>query len=101
MLYEFKSRATGTVIMTQSVGDLVMKALGREPAAQGVITVEQMPDALAALKTAAHAEPPPPAQGGDDGEEADDQVAFSARVKPLIDMLERAAAAGKNITWGV
>jgi cyclopropane-fatty-acyl-phospholipid synthase len=99
MLYEFKSRATGTVIMTQSVGDLVMKALGREPSAQGVITVEQIPGAVAALKAAAHAEPEPRPEDADD--DADDEVAFSARVMPLIEMLERSGEAGKNVTWGV
>lgn len=105
MLYEFKSRATGTVVMTQSVGDLVMKALGREPSPTGVITVAQIPGAVAALRAAANVPPPADefagAEAADDDADDGDEIAFSARVLPLIEMLEAAHKAGKDVTWGV
>ncbi|MEZ5657869.1 MAG: DUF1840 domain-containing protein [Burkholderiaceae bacterium] len=102
MLYEFKSRATGSVVMTEDVGNQVMKALGREPAARGVITVEQIPGAIAALQAAGRNQPATPASGdGDQDDEDADMVAFSARVLPLIEMLGEARKAGKDVTWGV
>ncbi|MEZ5652651.1 MAG: DUF1840 domain-containing protein [Burkholderiaceae bacterium] len=102
MLYEFKSRATGSVVMTGDVGDQVMKALGREPAERGVITVDQMPGAIARLKAASKSEPPTPVAGKTDDDDGDpDVIAFAARVLPLIEMLEEAGKAGKDVTWGV
>ncbi|MFM2069336.1 MAG: hypothetical protein RLZZ584_4245, partial [Pseudomonadota bacterium] len=39
MLYKFNSRATGDLIMTEPVGDRVLRAAGREPAPQGIFEV--------------------------------------------------------------
>jgi hypothetical protein len=111
MLYEFKSRATGTVTMTESKGRQVVEVIGKSPGPKGIITVEQLPAAIAALRAAAHrdrqakaASPPadpstdPSAQEDDD---ARNSVGFSQRAAPLIEMFEAAHAAGKDVTWGV
>ena len=39
MLYKFKSKATGDVIMLGANGDQVMRIIRKEPAAQGIIAV--------------------------------------------------------------
>lgn len=107
MLYKFKSKATGDVIMTTEVGDRLMKILGREPAAKGIFLPEQMPAAIATLEQAVDAE--------EDGfrraaEEAAAEgrklpaikgVTLRQRTWPLIDMMRRAQVAGEEIVWGV
>jgi Domain of unknown function (DUF1840) len=107
MLYKFKSKAAGDLIMTAPVGDRVMKLMGREPAAQGIFKTDQMPAAIAALE-----------QGIADEERArrdaeteaaaegrtlllPKEVSLRQRAWPLIEMLKRAQAADHDIVWGV
>ena len=52
MIYKFKSRAEGDVVMQESNGDQMLRIIGRQPSAQGIITVEQIPAAIAALEAA-------------------------------------------------
>ena len=56
MLYEFKSRATGTVVMTGPVAEQVLAIVGKAPGPQGIFTVEQMGPAIAALQAAVERE---------------------------------------------
>ncbi|RPH45940.1 MAG: DUF1840 domain-containing protein [Burkholderiales bacterium] len=105
MLYEFKSKATGNVVMTGPVAERLLGIVGREPAAKGVFTVEQMPDAIAALQAAIDRERD---EGGAGQEETDDRareaarsVSLKQRAWPLIDMLRTAHAAKQPVTWGV
>ncbi|MGE0798413.1 MAG: DUF1840 domain-containing protein [Lautropia sp.] len=121
MLYEFKSRATGSVTMTGDVGKIILEIIGKRPEAQGIITVAQMPAAITALQAAVARERAAGAAGGSGGAGADSgssgrgddgdadrddpdsgyAVGFAQRAYPLIDMLQRAHAAGKDVTWGV
>jgi len=103
MIYKFKSKATGDVIMLGPNGDQMLALLGRAPAAQGIIEVPAMPAALAALQAAIDAEAARVAAADDD---ADDPVAARAvalrqRLWPMMDMLRRAHAAGEPVVWGV
>lgn len=103
MIYKFKSKATGDLIMLGPHGNQLLALLGREPAAQGIIEVAAMPAALAALQAAIAAEEAAPA----DGAAADDEpagaraVALRQRLWPMIEMLKQAHAAGQPIVWGV
>lgn len=116
MVYEFKSRATGNVVMTQAVAERLLGIIGKAAGATGIITVDQMPAAIAALQSAIAAEktPSPAATGstgnagtpgGGDGKDYTDKpepaVGLSARAFPLIEMMQRAAKGGKDITWGI
>ena len=105
MLYEFKSRATGTITMTESVGKKVLHVIGKTPGPQGIVTVQQLPAAIQALKDAAErdrkAEEAARHGASDDDEEAKDYVGIHQRVVPLIEMFEDALKAGKDVTWGV
>ena len=106
MLYEFKSRATGSVVMTQKVGERLLTIIGKTPGPKGIILPEQMPAAILALEAAIAAER---AQPADDEPEDDAQrdpersraITLAQRAWPLIDMLRTAAAAEREITWGV
>jgi hypothetical protein len=102
MLYKFRSKAAGDVIMLGPNGDQVLRLIGREPAPKGIFEVAHMPAVIAALESAVaqdeaarHDEgADEPARGKGDG------VTLRQRVWPLVDMLKRAQAAREPITWG-
>lgn len=107
MLYKFKSKAAGDVIMTQPVGDRVLQALGREPASQGIFLAADLPALITTLEQAiesderarerfeaeakARGETPPPREA----------VSLRQRAWPLIELMKHAQRADKEIFWGV
>ncbi|MCZ2103304.1 MAG: DUF1840 domain-containing protein [Comamonadaceae bacterium] len=108
MLFKFKSRATADLIMLEPVGERVLKILGKEVAPHGIITVEQIPAAVAALRAAVAEEeagepPAPPAdpapQGAQREDDPSERVWLRQRVAPFIEMLETSAASGREVTW--
>lgn len=107
MLYKFKSKAAGDVIMTGPVGDAILRLIGREPAPKGIFTPDQMPALVAALEAAVAAEEHRRAEAEAaaraEGRELPppDGVGLRQRAWPLVEMLRRAHAAGKDIVWGV
>ena len=68
MIYKFKSKAAGDLLMTQPVGERVLSLIGKGASAQGIIEVDQIPAAIAALEAAVAAENPRPADDDDDDE---------------------------------
>ena len=107
MLFEFKSRATGSVVMTADVGKKVLPLIGKTPDPKGIITVDQMPRAIASLEAACKREnelvaaaknkargpvapPDPDAAKADDLEDDPHLVGICQRVYPLIEMLKQA-----------
>lgn len=105
MLYEFKCRATGSVVMTQKVAERILSIIGKSPGPTGIIVQAQMANAIAALEQAVAQER---AQG--EPVEEDDEwsrhnqpppVSLNQRAWPLIEMLRAALAADREITWGV
>jgi hypothetical protein len=110
MIYKFKSKASGDVIMLGPVGDKVLALIGKEPAAQGIITPEAMPAAIAALQEAARQDEALRASLGQAPEAAADadapklrpgEVSLRQRVWPMVDMLQRCQAQAQPIVWGV
>ena len=55
MIYKFRSKAAGDLIMLEPHGDQLLRLLGREPAPKGIIEPAQMPAAIAALQAAVRA----------------------------------------------
>ena len=109
MLYKFKSKANGDVIMLAANGDAVLRLLGREPAAQGIFEVDAMPGLIATLLQAVaaddaerHAKALVAAadQGGAPTDGRGDGVALRQRAWPLVEMLRRSHAAREVIVWG-
>ncbi len=107
MIYEFKSQATGSIVMTQDAAEQLLKVMNKQPGPTGIITVEQMPAAIAALQNdlptehAAETDSTDPADN-DEESEGDSQpvVSLRQRALPLIEMMQTAHKAGKDITWG-
>jgi hypothetical protein len=115
MIYEFKSRVTGTVVMNRDAAEWILGVIGKQPGPQGIITVEQMPAAIEALRKAvaqdqreireARRQSAGQRQSDDEDDEDDDAshavVSRSQRAWPFIEMLEAARQGGREITWGV
>ena len=101
MIYKFKSPASGNLIMLGPQGDQMLRLLGREPAARGIIEPAAMPAALAALQAAVVAEEQSPADAADAAAApAMPAVGLRQRLWPMIEMLRRCLAAEKPIVWG-
>ena len=100
MMYKFKSRATGDLIMTQPVGDRVLAIIGKGPTPQGIIDVDQLPAAVSALEAAVAAESPQPTDSGDEAALKGDTISLRQRVWPMVEMMKRALAEKQPIVWG-
>lgn len=96
MIYKFKSKAAGDVIMLPAHGDQLLRALGRTPEPKGIIEVAAMPGAIAALQAAISADEQP---ANDDDKPA--PVGLRQRFWPMVEMLRRAQAADEPVVWGV
>jgi hypothetical protein len=107
MIYKFKSKATGDTIMLGPQGDAMLRLIGREPAAQGIIEVAAMPAAIGALQAAVAADEAARADTTDADDEAEpaagarDPVSLRSRLWPMVEMLKRAQAGGEPVVWGV
>jgi hypothetical protein len=93
MLYEFKSKATGTVTMTGTVAERILAIVGKEASSKGIFTVEQMPDAIAALQAAIDREKRETNVDADDDEDDDDRD----EPRPVVvSLAQRAWAADRH-----
>ena len=107
MLYKFKSKATGDLIMLEPNGRQVLQIIGKDPAAKGIIEPGQMGPAIQALESAIAREEAEPDDGAGraqaNGEKAlrSDGISLRQRAVPFLDMLRRAEKAGQDIVWGV
>lgn len=108
-MLRFSSPAAADVYMLDAHARRLLEIIGKPPGERGVIVVEEIPAALAALRRAieqerlaeaqAAAETHEPEQAPDD--RAEEPVRLAQRAFPLIDMLERAQRRGKEVLWGV
>ena len=105
MIYKFKSQAAGDVIMLQPNGDQMLNIIGKGPTPQGIVTVEQIPAAIAALQAAIKVhEAAESRRAKHPDEEVDveaDSVMLRHRAGPFIELLRLSAEAGKDVVWGV
>ena len=107
MLYKFKCKAGGDVIMLGPNGDTLLRAIGREPAAQGIIEPGAMAAAIAAITQAVAADEASRAEAEADAAAqgqhlpAREGVGLRQRLWPMVDLLKRASAADAPVVWGV
>jgi hypothetical protein len=107
MIYKFKSKATGDIIMMGPTGDALLRAIGREPASKGIIEPAAMSAAMQAIAQAvvtdeaARAEAEAEAASRGERLPARDGVGLRQRLWPMVDMLKRAEAADEPVVWGV
>ncbi|OIP19095.1 MAG: hypothetical protein AUK50_05015 [Comamonadaceae bacterium CG2_30_57_122] len=105
MIHRFKSQAAADVIMLQANGDQMLSIIGKQPAAQGIITVAQVPAAIEALEVAIEIHEAAEARRRENPglvvEVEGDGVMLRHRAGPFIDLLKTSAQAGKDVVWGV
>ncbi len=98
MLYRFKSKNMGDVIMLEANGRQVLEIIGKTPDLRGIILPEQMPAAITALEAAIKLEE---SKDEKDGDGLPEGVGLHQRAKPFIDMLRWNIQAGQEVVWGV
>ncbi len=113
MLYKFKSKVTGDLILLEPQGRHILKLIGKTPGPQGIIAPEEMLAAIDALHAAVKQEElaheAAKAAGKNDRENGSEAasvesvrtISLKQRVVPFIDMLRRAHAEDKEVVWGV
>lgn len=111
MIYKFKSKATGDLIMLEESGRAILAIIGKsdpQSLRQGILQVMQMPDAIAALHAAVLEEEgrlqeraTAARQAGLAQPTGGQGVSLRQRSLPFIRMLERCQAEKKDIVWGV
>jgi Domain of unknown function (DUF1840) len=113
MLYKFKSKATGDLIMLEPQGKQILKLIGKEPGAKGIILPAEMLAAIDALHAAVEQEELAIQAAKEAARAPDTQtdaipvadgprtISLKQRVVPVIDMLRRAHAEDKEVVWGV
>lgn len=107
MIYKFKSKAAGDVIMMGPSGDHVLRIIGKAPAPKGIIEPAAMPAAMAAIEQAIadeeRARKQAEAEAAAEGRTLlpGEGVTLRQRAWPLVEMMKRALAANKEIVWGV
>ena len=115
MLVTFKSHASADVIMLGDSAKKLIAILGKDPhSAQGILTAQQLPDAIARLKAAieedrarqaelerqrGHADEEAEKEAGNTGMAA--PVGLAQRAWPLLAMLKESLREETPVVWGV
>jgi len=110
MLYIFKSRASADVIMFGQDAKHLLEVMGKDTAAKGILTVEQLPEAIARLKKAAEDDRAQvrarrahlDASNDHPGMEQDRSTVYlSQRAVPLLEMMQDSLKEDTPVVWGV
>ncbi|QIL81980.1 DUF1840 domain-containing protein [Diaphorobacter sp. HDW4A] len=112
MLYKFKSRSTADLIMLEPTARQILPIIGKDPGdAHGIVTVAQIPGAIAALEAAVDAEEnlgrkerdksPDYASTNEEDQQVNEGeiIGLRQRAVPFIDMLRRSAAENNDVVW--
>ena len=111
MLYKFKSKVTGDVIMLQANGQRMLEIIGKhtasEPSIKGILLPEHMPQALQALKDAVALEEAQQkeaialAQAENLSLPRFEAIGLRQRSLPFMDIIRQCLKDDEAITWGV
>jgi hypothetical protein len=113
MIVSFQSPASGDVIMFGDVAQRMMKLMGKEVTDKGIVTVEQLPDAIARLKAAIEEDkrqragmpeedlPQTEPDGSGNAQSSRPFVTLAQRAVPLLELLEWSLKKKKPVVWGV
>ena len=106
MLVSFRSKAAASITMFGEHATQLLKLMGASGNVPGAFNAVDVPGALRNLEAGLHAlqTPAPPAlneDSADDDAQADQQqaVTLTTRAKPLLELLQRAAAGNAEVLW--
>ena len=94
MLYKFKSKVTGDLIMLEPDAKRLLKIMGREDQVKGIFLADQLSAAIAALELAI-------AQEEVEGMKDPKQISLRQRSLPMLKMLKQCLAESADVVWGV
>jgi hypothetical protein len=109
-LVVFRSKAAGEIFMFAETARRIFEIIGRPEAPRGVITAEQVPEALRRLVDAVEAEKAQLKAAREDAEVHDKQgdgalqpqpITLGQRAFPLVEMLREALKKKVDVTWGI
>ncbi|MEW6515134.1 MAG: DUF1840 domain-containing protein [Pseudomonadota bacterium] len=109
MLVVFKSAASADLLYFGDVAKLMLELMGKEASDRGVVTVEQLPEAIARLAAAVAGDRPEHREHllADETKEIDPEgnerphVSLTRRALPLLEMLKESLKEKEPVTWGV
>ncbi len=110
MIITFQSRAAGDVMMFGDVARRMMEIIGKEPADRGIVTVEDLPAAIARLRAAIAADKAARAGRGPAALPETEKVpgggerpfvTVAQRAQPLLELFEQAAKREQPVVWGI
>ncbi len=113
-LVVFRSKAAGEIFMFVETARRIFEIIGKDGGPRGVITADQVPDALARLQAAVDEEKAQLKAAEDEARSADRQgsaesadlagqraITLGQRAFPLLEMLRAAQKKSVDVTWGV
>lgn len=110
-LVVFRSKAAGEIFMFAETARRIFDIIGKADAQRGVITAEQVPQALAQLSAAVDEEKAQMKAAAEQQRDADRRgdaevaaaraITLGQRAFPLIEMLRAAQKKRVDVTWGV
>jgi len=94
MLYKFKSKVTGDLIMLEADAKRLLKIMGREDQVKGIFLADQLESVIAALESAVVLE---------ETESVQDlkQISLRQRSLPMLKMLKKCKDQSADVVWGV
>jgi len=102
MLYKFKSKVTGDLIMLEPDAKRLLKIMGRDDQSKGILLADQIPMAMAALEEAIQAEAKSIAELLESGGQPEaKQVSLKQRSLPMMKMLKTCSEQSADVVWGV
>ncbi|SBT08185.1 conserved hypothetical protein [Candidatus Accumulibacter aalborgensis] len=107
MLVKFTSSTSGQIMMFAPVARQLLDIVGKECTARGVITTEQLPEAIERLRLAAAAASSTPSPATEDATASEDsaseaesaRVGLGQRAYPLIEILEWTRTEDGFVLW--
>jgi len=100
-LVTFRSRAASAIIMYTETAQRLLDIIGKPMSERGVITSEQLDEALARLLQAVEGEQDAGMPAEQDGPAFEQPVSLRQRAYPLIEMLRAARKRRVDVTWGI
>jgi len=94
MLFKFKSKVTGDLIMLEPDAKRLLKIMSREDQIKGIFLANQLPAAIAALESAV-------AQEEIEGLQDPKQISLRQRSLPMLKMLKQCLTKSADVVWGV
>ncbi|HEY5565722.1 MAG TPA: DUF1840 domain-containing protein [Gammaproteobacteria bacterium] len=99
MLVTFHTKAYADITMFGDVAKRLLEFMGLSGTVPSALAAEDVPAALARLRTAVAAAAPDVPAADDDDEQKARPVGIALRAHPLIELLAAASARGCGVSW--